>query len=149
MVRGTIPGNTDFTLDSRIEAVSCPILDHALCQLRLMDDSRFPWLLLIPRQFAAEEWTDLSRIDQHTLSDEIAITVSALQSVCKPDKVNVATLGNQVRQLHVHVIARYYNDPAWPDAVWCHGQRQMYDATSRATIIDSLRESLGFNSSTA
>ena len=134
--------NSEFILDSRIEAASIKVLNLTLCQVRLMDDARFPWLLLIPQQAGAEEWIDLSQASQHLLADEITATVSTVRGLFKPDKMNVATLGNQVRQLHVHVIARNTDDAAWPDAVWCHGQPSPYTDATRISTIESLRSSL-------
>lgn len=134
--------HAEFALDSRIEAASIKVLNLSLCQVRLMDDARFPWLLLIPQQAGAEEWTDLSQASQHVLADEIAAAVSTVRGLFKPDKMNVATLGNQVRQLHVHVIARNTVDAAWPDAVWCHGQPSPYADATRISTVESLRSSL-------
>ncbi len=128
----------EFVLDKRIELASFHVLDLALCQVRLMDDERFPWLLLLPRRANAEEWTDLTRQEQHLLTDEISAAVSSLQELFEPVKVNVASLGNHVRQLHVHIIARSDTDPAWPDAVWCHGETRQYDDESRRRRISAL-----------
>jgi diadenosine tetraphosphate (Ap4A) HIT family hydrolase len=143
MLSQSSSSNSEFILDSRIEAASFKVVDLALCQVRLMDDERFPWLLLVPQQAGAEEWTDLSQANQHVLADEIAAVVSAVRSLFEPDKMNIATLGNQVRQLHVHVIARNTDDAAWPDAVWCHGQPSPYTEATRISTIESLGSSLG------
>ena len=107
-----------FILDGRLEHDSHFVNDLGLCQLRLMDNRNFPWLILIPRVDDAVEWIDLSREEQHQLSDEIAIISHIFQALVTPDKLNIASFGNQVSQLHVHLIGRYHNDPAWPKPVW-------------------------------
>lgn len=83
-----------------------------------MDNRKFPWLILVPMVAGVSEWIDLEREQQHLLSDEIMITSHLLKALVTPDKLNVANLGNKVSQLHVHVIARYTTDPAWPNAIW-------------------------------
>ena len=114
----------DFVLDPRLAADSLPVLDLELCSLRLMNDRRFPWLLLIPRRPACVELVDLEPEDQTQLWQEILAVCSVLKERLNPDKLNVAALGNQVAQLHVHLIARYRNDAAWPGPVWGLGQPQ-------------------------
>ena len=88
-----------------------------LCNVRLMDNKKFPWIVMVPRSADASEWIDLTREQQHQLSDEIAVVSHILKALVTPDKLNIATLGNQVSQLHVHVIARYKGDAAWPNPV--------------------------------
>ena len=137
--------DTGFEFDHRILRDTFQITDLPLCSVRLQDNKRFPWVLLVPRQPNIREWIDLSRADQHQLSDEIAVVSHILQALVTPDKINVATLGNQVPQMHVHVIARYKNDPAWPNPVWGTGEdaytpeesrRFMYELKS---ALDSLQ----------
>jgi len=115
-----------FRLDLRLEADSLPVADLELCTLRLMNDQRFPWLLLIPRRADKEEVLDLIEQDQLKLWDEVRRVARVLQSVHAPSKLNIAALGNQVRQLHVHVIARFEDDAAWPSPVWGIGAREVY-----------------------
>jgi len=110
-----------YVLDPRIDATTVPVADWPLTTLRLKDDARFHWLLLIPRRPEIVELTDLTPADYDQLSAEILAATRLVQEIARPDKVNVATLGNVVPQLHVHVIARFTSDPAWPDPVWCHG----------------------------
>ncbi|MDX2094524.1 MAG: HIT domain-containing protein [Alphaproteobacteria bacterium] len=107
-----------FTLDPRLARDTFDVTDLPLCQVRLMDNRHFPWLVLVPRVAAAVEWMDLSRAQQHRLSDEIAVVSHVLKALVTPDKLNVAALGNQVSQLHVHLIARYKSDAAWPNPIW-------------------------------
>jgi diadenosine tetraphosphate (Ap4A) HIT family hydrolase len=95
-----------------------PLATFGLSELRLMDDGNYPWLVLVPRVADAVELVDLDADQRHALTDEIDRASRALRSVFRPDKLNVAALGNLVPQLHVHVIARYRDDPAWPAPVW-------------------------------
>lgn len=97
---------------------SHPIAVLALCELRLMDDANYPWLVLVPRVADAIEMIDLGASQRHLLTDEIDTASRALRTLVRPHKLNVAALGNLVPQLHVHVIARFEHDPAWPAPVW-------------------------------
>jgi diadenosine tetraphosphate (Ap4A) HIT family hydrolase len=105
-----------------------------------MNDERFPWLLLIPRRRDKEEVLDLTDADQQQLWDEIRRVARTLESVFAPDKLNIAALGNQVRQLHVHIIARFQDDAAWPQPVWGVGQSEPWP--DPAAVIARLRLAL-------
>lgn len=107
-----------FELDLRLARDSRDVTNLPLCNVRLMDNKKFPWIVMVPRVANASEWIDLSREQQHQLSDEISVVSHILKALTTPDKLNIATLGNQVNQLHVHVIARYKGDAAWPSPVW-------------------------------
>lgn len=113
--------------------------DWPLCQLRLMDDQRFPWLILVPRVPELEEWSELAREDARQLSDEIARAGEGLAQLFNPTKINVGALGNIVRQMHVHVIARFETDAAWPGPVWGQGTRLPYEAAARERLCGELR----------
>ncbi len=128
-----------FTLDPRLEATSHLIADWPLCELRLKDDTRFPWLLLIPRRRELVELTELGPDDYATLNTEILRACHLLQKVARPKKLNVATLGNVVAQMHVHIVGRFASDPAWPDPVWCHGTGPTYTPAERAAMVEQLR----------
>ena len=131
-----------FKLDGRLEADSRPISVLGLCQLRLMNDCRFPWVLLIPQRPDMEEIFQLSPLDQTLLTFEAVETAKALKQVTQCAKINVAALGNQVRQLHVHVIARHADDPAWPGPVWGVGKAEAYDTNSANTLIEAIVKEL-------
>lgn len=107
-----------FTLDSRLEADTIPVARFALSRVLLMDDATYPWLILAPERANVREITELAPEDRALLIEEIAATSRTLQGLYAPDKINVAALGNMVPQLHVHVIARFVSDPAWPRPVW-------------------------------
>ena len=117
-----------FALDPRIEESSEPVADWPLCQVRLKNDARFPWLLLVPRRPGVTEFTDLDAADYALLNAEVLAATRLVQQVAAPDKVNVAMLGNVVAQMHVHVVGRFRSDPAWPDPIWCHGAGPGYPA---------------------
>jgi len=123
-------GGVMFELDTRLEADSLHVANLSLCTVRLMNDQRFPWLLLIPRRPNKEEVLDLAEQDQLELWDEIRRLARVLESLFSPDKLNIAALGNQVRQLHVHLIARFKDDPAWPNPVWGNGAAEPYSDPS-------------------
>lgn len=115
-----------FSLDSRLAADTLPVGDLALSSVRLMNDGRFPWLVLVPRRAGAIEVVDMTEADQGALLREIRAACAALRALHAPDKLNVAALGNVVAQLHVHVIGRFRDDPAWPRPVWGVGQAEPY-----------------------
>lgn len=114
-----------WALDERLAADTFPVYEGSLCSFLLMNNRLFPWLILVPRIAGARELTDISLNERHHLMDNIAKSSDALQLVVSPHKINVAALGNQVEQLHVHVIARFKDDAAWPNPVW-GGKRELY-----------------------
>ncbi len=128
-----------FELDPRLAADSDLLANGPLSQLRVMDDTRFPWLLLVPRQTAAIEMIDLADSDQQTLLEEIRSAAGVLRSSFRCDKLNIGLLGNIVAQLHVHVIARTRGDECWPGPVWGAGVVRKADAGTRAERVLSLR----------
>jgi len=131
-----------FALDPRLAADTHRVGDLALSRVLLFDDARFPWLVLVPRQPGLRDLIDLAHDDQHQLLDEISRCARVLHALDKPDKLNVAALGNVVAQLHVHVIARYTNDAAWPRTVWNVGEREPFAPHALRLRIDKLRLAL-------
>jgi len=128
-----------FTLHARLAADSVALGDWPLCRLQLMNDGRFPWLLLVPRHPDLREIHDLPPPERALLIEEIARASSLMQQIFKADKMNVAALGNQVPQLHVHVIARFVGDPAWPNPVWGQGTPRLMSEAERAQRIALLQ----------
>ncbi len=124
----------DFRLHPSLAAVTLPLLEWPLSSLRLMNDARWPWLILVPRVAGMRDLIDLNAQQQAMLWSEIARGSQALRAVCRPHKLNVAALGNVVAQLHVHVIARYETDPAWPAPVWGHGIAVPYSDVAIAAL---------------
>ena len=125
-----------FTLDPRLAADTIPVGDLALSSVLLLNDARFPWLVLVPRRAGASEITDLSDADSAALIQEVRVATRVLQDLAKPDKINVGALGNVVAQLHVHVVARFRSDPAWPGPVWGFGTRAPYPDHAASALID-------------
>lgn len=119
-----------------------PLAQFDLSELRLMDDANHPWLILVPRIDGAVELIDLDEDQQLTLTREIARTSRALQAGFAPHKLNVAALGNLVPQLHVHVIARYREDIAWPRPVWGMATAQPYSPDALVQRIRRLQDAL-------
>ncbi|MBY6203266.1 HIT domain-containing protein [Halomonas denitrificans] len=135
--------NDDFRLDPTLEDDTLQVADLALCRVRLMNDSRFPWLVLVPRRAGCRELIDLDPDDRRELTAEIDRCTRVLRDHAGADKMNVAALGNQVAQLHVHVIARFVNDSAWPRPVWGVGSPRPYPneaATQCAALARALDE---------
>lgn len=126
----------EFTLDPRLANDTHFLLDAPLCRVGLMDDARFPWLILVPCVPNVREWPDLSSIQQMQLQVEINTAARALQKAFPyGEKLNIAALGNVVPQLHIHVILRHAGDAAWPRPVWGAGERSPYEQTSvRGTL---------------
>ncbi len=131
-----------FHLDPQLARDSHAVCELRLCSLRLMDDARFPWLILVPRVDGARDIIDLDAADQTLLMAEIARISAVLREVCTPHKLNVAALGNVVAQLHVHVIARFENDAAWPRPVWGTGEAQPYVELVLQPLLDLYRSRL-------
>jgi len=119
-----------------------PVAHFTLSDLQLMDDANHPWLILVPRVEDAVEWIDLDDAQQAELTREIGRACRALQSLFKPNKLNVAALGNMVPQLHVHVIARFNDDIAWPRPVWGTATAQPYSPEALVSRIEDLRAAL-------
>lgn len=107
-----------FTLHPRLSADTLPLGDLALCRALLMNNARFPWIILAPRRADISELFDLDEPDRLQLMAEIAQVAERLKTFTSAHKINVAMLGNQVPQLHVHIIARFREDAAWPNPVW-------------------------------
>lgn len=119
-----------------------PLAHWPLCEVRLMDDAHHPWLILVPRIENATEITDLDPARQAELTREVDRACRALQATMHPHKLNVAALGNVVPQLHVHVIARYREDIAWPRPVWGTATAQPYSPEQLVERVETLRAAL-------
>lgn len=131
--------SAEWHLDPRLEADTHLVARLPLSDLRLMDDARYPWLVLVPRVAGATELVDLPAAGQHALLDEIGHASHALRALVAPDKLNIAALGNVVPQLHVHVIARFRADDAWPKPVWGAHPARPYAPDALAARLRELR----------
>lgn len=132
----------DFALDPRLAADSHRVADGALCEFRLVDDARYDWLVLVPRVPGAVEWLDLAAGQQAALLEDLDSAGRALRALGRCEKLNIGALGNIVRQLHVHVVARREGDPAWPGPVWGHSPLARREPATRAERIDAVRARL-------
>ena len=133
---------SEFVLDPRLEADSAFIADGPLSQVRLMDDARFPWLLLVPRVAGASEWIDLDGGQQRLLLAEINQASKLLRGEPGVQKINIGALGNIVRQLHVHLVGRHEGDAAWPGPVWGSGPASRFAPSELAARIQAWRQRL-------
>jgi diadenosine tetraphosphate (Ap4A) HIT family hydrolase len=131
-----------FALDPRLDLATMPVAGLGLSDLQLMNDSRFPWLLLVPRRVGAVEIVDMEKPDRAALFEEIMAVSAALRTVTGCDKLNIAALGNAVPQLHVHVIARFWSDPAWPGPGWGAGEAVAYEDDEGDRLAAAIRAAL-------
>jgi diadenosine tetraphosphate (Ap4A) HIT family hydrolase len=130
-----------FILDPRIAASSYLIRSLSLCQVRLQNDRRWPWLVLIPEVADRREIIDLSEADQTRLLEDVRTASEMVKTLAaamdfEVQKLNVANLGNIVAQLHVHVIARNDQDPAWPGPVWGFGTAVPFEAGEQEKLLN-------------
>jgi diadenosine tetraphosphate (Ap4A) HIT family hydrolase len=131
-----------FTLDPRLEKDSVFICDWGLSHVRLHRNAAFPWLMLMPRREGARDIIDLSETDQEELLREIRFASQIMKKLYDPTKLNVANLGNVVAQLHVHVVARFDTDEAWPGPIWNSGVTKEYELEKLSTIVEMLQAEL-------
>ncbi len=131
-----------FELDPRLAADTVLVGETPLNQVLLMRDARYPWLILVPRCSDVTEPFELSEADQAQLWQESMRLGEAMKAHFAADKLNIAALGNQVAQLHVHHIARFHTDDAWPGPVWGVGSAVPYSGTALDTLVRELRSLL-------
>lgn len=129
----------DFALDPMLAGDTVPLEEWALCRVRLMNDAQYPWLILVPARPGLRDFHDLAPADLALATAEIARASKALQAAFDPVKINVAALGNMVPQLHIHVIARFTDDAAWPKPVWGVRPAEPYDEAALAARLGDLR----------
>jgi diadenosine tetraphosphate (Ap4A) HIT family hydrolase len=133
----------NFSLHPRLAADALPIGDLPLCRALLLNDSRFAWLVLVPRRANAVEIHELAPKDREALIEEIAVAGAALKKINGAEKINTGALGNIVSQLHVHVVARSRADPAWPGPVWGFGAAVAYEAAVAQDLVVKFAQELG------
>jgi diadenosine tetraphosphate (Ap4A) HIT family hydrolase len=135
--------STDFILDPRLAADSVFIADGPLSQVRLMDDARFPWLVLVPRVADVSEWLELDGAQQRLLLAEVNQAGNLIRTEPGTEKLNIGALGNIVRQLHVHLVGRHAGDAAWPGPVWGSGTAQRYPQATLDARVAYWKQRLG------
>ncbi len=130
---------SDFELHPKLAADTVEVERWACCRVLLMNDANYPWLILVPQRVGLRDLHNLSSEDLATATAEIVRASRALEALFDPFKLNVAALGNQVPQLHIHVIARSEDDPAWPKPVWGVAPAVPYQADALAERLAALR----------
>jgi diadenosine tetraphosphate (Ap4A) HIT family hydrolase len=128
-----------FTLHPTLQADTCTIAELPLCSLLLSNDSNYPWTILVPRRPEITEIHQLTDVDQQQLLRESTQLSHCLEAVLIPDKLNIAAIGNMVPQLHIHHIARYRDDIAWPAPVWGFTQAQTYAPGEQQQLANKIR----------
>jgi diadenosine tetraphosphate (Ap4A) HIT family hydrolase len=131
-----------FTLHPQLQADTVPVADWALSRVLLMNDARFPWLILVPRRAGMSELFDLKHAERMVLAEELNRASIGLKMIFKAKKINVGALGNVVPQLHVHVVARTEADTAWPGPVWGSGKAIAYKSEDCQALLATLAASL-------
>jgi diadenosine tetraphosphate (Ap4A) HIT family hydrolase len=134
---------TAFTLHERLRSDTVAIAAWPLSLLLLMNARQWPWLILVPQRAGLREIHDLEASDRARLIEEIARASRCLETLVQPAKINVGALGNLVPQLHVHVIARFTDDPAWPRPVWGTVAPEPYEAAALKDRVRQIRSALG------
>jgi diadenosine tetraphosphate (Ap4A) HIT family hydrolase len=129
-------------LHPQLQADSVPVVMLSLCEVRLQTDANFPWLVLVPQREDAREIHRLSEADQQTLMREISFVSTRFEALTVAEKINVAALGNMVPQLHIHIIARFKGDPAWPGPIWGIVERKPYEPKALELLVSKLKEAL-------
>ncbi|WP_298219043.1 HIT domain-containing protein [Halothiobacillus sp.] len=135
-----------WKLHPQLLADSIPVTELPICAVRLLDDARFPWIMLIPRIAGLTQWLDMPQDIAHQVLDEVHEAQHVLQQIFNPIRINFATIGNRVDQLHIHCVARFSNDAAWPDVVWGHGTRRNYKPLDRLTRANAIAAGLKIHS---
>jgi diadenosine tetraphosphate (Ap4A) HIT family hydrolase len=131
-----------FVLHPRLAADTAFVADWRLSRVLLMDDARYPWLVLVPRRADVTEQFELMADDRAVLTEEIAHAAHVLKTLSAAQKINIGALGNMVPQLHIHIVARNEGDAAWPGPVWGHGTAVRYEPARRDAFVEELRAKL-------
>lgn len=133
----------DWVLHPQLERDTASLGDLPLSRVRVSNDANYPWLILVPRRPDIVEVIDLDEADQAQLMTEVARVAGALRDVTACHKLNIAALGNVVAQLHVHIIARFRSDAAWPNPVWNVVPPRAYRREDLDKVTGALREKIG------
>jgi len=131
-----------FQLHARLAADTTPVADWATSRVLLMNDARYPWLILVPRRVGLTEIHELKHAERMVLIEEINRASIGLKTLANAVKINIGALGNLVPQLHIHVVARKPGDAAWPGPVWGHGEARAYEQEVKEALLEKLRAKL-------
>lgn len=131
-----------FRLHPQLEQDCLPVSDLPLCRVLLMNDSQYPWLILVPRRAGLRELHHMAEADLQQYLRESMLASRVLEQLFRPDKLNIGALGNLVPQLHIHHIARFTGDPAWPAPVWGKTPPIAYTQQAAARRVEALRAAL-------
>ena len=129
-----------FKIDKKLLKSSHHIIELKLCAIRLHDNSKFPWLILIPKRKNITDISELNSKDQILLMKEVVFVSKLMKKLFKTSKLNVEKIGNKVPQLHIHIIARYKNDSSWPLSVWvvkgkAYSAKELKEVTNKIRIV--------------
>ena len=128
-----------YKIDKKFIKSSHHIIDLKLCSIRLHDNSKFPWIILIPKRNKIIDMSDLNSKDQILLMKEIVYVSKVMKKLFKTSKLNVEKIGNIVPQLHIHIIARYKKDSSWPLSVWVV-KGKPYSAKALKEVINKIKK---------
>jgi diadenosine tetraphosphate (Ap4A) HIT family hydrolase len=131
-----------WTLHPQLDRDTASLGDLPLSRVLVINDANYPWLLLVPRRPDITEVIDLDEVEQAQLMTEVTRVARALRDVTACHKLNIAALGNAVPQLHVHIIARFRNDPAWPKPVWGALPPRAYEREDLHNFVQPLRKKI-------
>jgi diadenosine tetraphosphate (Ap4A) HIT family hydrolase len=132
-----------FTLHPQLERDTIHVGDFELCHVLLMNDVRYPWVILVPQRENKSEIYQLTESEQQQLLTESSFLCQAMSELFSADKMNIGALGNMVEQLHIHHIARFKTDATWPKPVWGIGQAETYSDIAKTAMLSQLRQALG------
>ncbi|QPK63927.1 HIT domain-containing protein [Methylomonas sp. LL1] len=136
---------SNFLLHPRLQQDCFIVADLALSKILLMNDNQYPWFILVPRRPGITEIHQLQEADRHQLLTESCLLAESLTALYQPDKLNIAAIGNLVPQLHLHHVARYKTDKAWPAPIWGKFDSCAYSEQEAQTQITQLRDTLRYS----
>ena len=131
-----------FELHPLLSTTTSQVITLDICRVLLAKDARFPWLILVPEVNELSDWHEVPTALQPTVLADVNHAAATLKRLTGADKMNVAALGNQVAQLHIHVIARFKADSAWPNPVWGEGTPEPYTDDAQATFVATIERAL-------
>jgi diadenosine tetraphosphate (Ap4A) HIT family hydrolase len=131
-----------YHLHPQLEQDTINIGQYELCDVLLMNDTRYPWVILVPRRVNVREIHQLAEAEQQQMLRESSFTAQAMMQLFSAQKMNVAALGNMVEQLHLHHVARFTTDASWPKPVWGLGQAEPYSEIAARAMLSQLRQAL-------